>query len=454
MHLVVALIALLCFGISESAMPRRKGLGVARKKTTNKYNLADARPVLLPRRPKSMDHEEGMPENRKRKASTQRSLSVDSDKVESSKEIIGYEGRRLAIGVYFLDRLDAPPQSDWDGVDGTVAIIHREFELSTPATIRKVLIDVALCQEHGLEYSGKRKETRGGHNKLIQLDSMEMQIAADAIEGNLGYTQATFQVNEYRTAVVVPAGTPPLIHVGRSAVVSAMRRLKPTITKILDSKQGSDDETQPWAKARLGFSAQLLIRCGKISEMKAWEWVERPTPEQLSKPELIPPYFQLPNIGGLIEPNQIAWWDECHKKPIIGGHGHDTAGCRTQTRFLRDAEGKLDPSGSLGDRLTQLKVKYAAEESRYSYGVAMIPTVGLDGVSVDVGTRLVEFDYSGKWVRLESAMDVLIDDEIARVKKLDGDGAPWVVGKRLKDGSLFLEDSVDHLPGTPNIFIF
>ena len=54
--------------------------------------------------------------------------------------------------------------------------------------------------------------------------------------------------------------------------------------------------------------------------------------------------------------------------------------------FLQNAEGKLDPSGSLGDHLSQLKIKYAAEESRYSYVVAIIPTVELDGVSVDVET--------------------------------------------------------------------
>jgi len=119
-----------------------------------------------------------------------------------------------------------------------VAIIHRNFPHSTPPTIRKVIVDVAWCLDHGFEYTGEIKETRGGHNKLIELDSMEMQIAADLIEGNQGYTQATYQVNEYRKTVVMPAGVPPLTHVGRSAVVSGIRRLKPTITKILDSDMG------------------------------------------------------------------------------------------------------------------------------------------------------------------------------------------------------------------------
>ena len=94
MQLFITFIAFLCFLISAEAMPRlQKGIGRRRKKAVASFNPSDTRPVLIARKPKQMDNEEGAPESRKRKASTQRSLSVVSDKVESSKEVIGFEGR-------------------------------------------------------------------------------------------------------------------------------------------------------------------------------------------------------------------------------------------------------------------------------------------------------------------------------------------------------------------------
>jgi hypothetical protein len=133
MHLLIWTITLLCFVVSVTAMTRRKGLvGRKLKKSKVLVSPSDDRPVVKPYLPPQMDNEERMPESRKRKAS----LSVDRDKVESSKEVIGYEGRRLAIGIYFLDTLDAPPEEEWDGVDGTVAIIHRNFPHSTVYFLR------------------------------------------------------------------------------------------------------------------------------------------------------------------------------------------------------------------------------------------------------------------------------------------------------------------------------
>ena len=96
MHLLIWTITLLCFVVSVTAMTRRKGLvGRKLKKSKVLVSPSDDRPVVKPYLPPQMDNEERMPESRKRKAS----LSVDRDKVESSKEVIGYEGRRLAIGI-------------------------------------------------------------------------------------------------------------------------------------------------------------------------------------------------------------------------------------------------------------------------------------------------------------------------------------------------------------------
>jgi len=48
---------------------------------------------------------------------------------------------------------------------------------------------------------------------------------------------------------------------------------------------------------------------------------------------------------------------------------------------------------------------------------------------------------------MESAFQQEVAAEIARVRSLPGDGAPWVVGKRAKgEGDIYLTDAVDVLP--------
>ena len=41
--------------------------------------------------------------------------------------IVSEEQRRVSIAVYFVDVLEAPEESEWDGHDGTVSIIQREL---------------------------------------------------------------------------------------------------------------------------------------------------------------------------------------------------------------------------------------------------------------------------------------------------------------------------------------
>ena len=253
---------------------------------------------------------------------------------------------------------------------------------------------------------------------------MEAQIVADGIEGGLGLTQTTRQVNDHRKQC-----DPPLIEVGRSAVHSGSLRLMPLMTPILDAKQGSFDENSAWAIARTNFVLQLLVRFGVMTGPAAWAFVHGEGD--------VPAYFTLSLVGTLELP-QISWWDESHKKPQIGGKGHDAKGSRTQYRFKRDPEGKLNPDGEYAERQYQLKAKYL-EESRLCLGCGMVI---IDGV--ETGLRAQPFDYSGQWIITIKEKRAKVLGEIARVKELPGMGAPWVTGQR-GDGELFLLDSVIHV---------
>ena len=108
--------------------------------------------------------------------------------------------RRVGYAVYFLDVLEAPERSERGEINGAISAIVREFRLPSEsrAVAERVLIDLTECHMKGEVYSGARKAGSGGKNKLISLDSMEIQIVADNIEAGLGLTQTMRLVNEHR----------------------------------------------------------------------------------------------------------------------------------------------------------------------------------------------------------------------------------------------------------------
>ena len=85
--------------------------------------------------------------------------------------------------------------------------------------VRRVLVDVQECLRLKVQYRGKRHSGSGGHNKLIELKSVEAQIIADDLEAGLSVKHATTHVNEHRAEC-----DPPKIQVGMSVVISTVMR--------------------------------------------------------------------------------------------------------------------------------------------------------------------------------------------------------------------------------------
>ena len=67
-----------------------------------------------------------------------------------------------------------------------------------------------------VQYRGERHSGSGGHNNLIELDSVEAQIIADDQEAGLTVRHATAHVNEHRAEC-----DPPNIHFERSKLCCA-----------------------------------------------------------------------------------------------------------------------------------------------------------------------------------------------------------------------------------------
>jgi hypothetical protein len=117
-----------------------------------------------------------------------------------------------------------------------------------------------------------------------------------------------------------------------------------------------------------------------------------------------------------LKPQQVAWWDEAHRKCIIGGQH---AGATHYLRFPRTPEGKLNLESGKYDEseVAWVNVKYE-KEVRLCLGCGIYEKA--DGTTVGVCAK--PFCYSGKLlVSLKDARrNVAV--KIARVKYLSHPG--------------------------------
>lgn len=472
---------------------RFKGIGRAKRTSAIVVSTTGKRVSIVGPTLPSYEKSEGKHHSGGAREESARKRSKSSNPVDYTdgvpndfSTVLDDKNRRQAIAHYFVEVLFCPPEIEWDGVDGTISTIQKALKINSGSrnTIKQVISEVLECHEQGIVYSGDKHYTQGGQMKLIKLGSVEEQIAADAIEGGLGYRQATLLVNEYRAALPRPEGTAPPHNICIGAVHGAMMRLKPVTTQVLISKQGSFDASSGWAMARHKWTLQLLVRFGEWTGLEAWLDLAKATqaaaaahvvataaasppssPADVAAAAAaaaeananltlalagsvahLPPYFNLSLMSttGALNVRQVAFWDEKHCKPIIGGHGHGGAGAKSQTRFMRDEHGAVILGvGTLAEKLAILNVKYASDEWRACLGVHMILT-HVDGAWVDVGYRLPMFDYSGQYVRTEEQINIFRAAEIARVKAEGGSG--WITGGRV-DGEVYQDDPTTQILG-------
>lgn len=141
----------------------------------------------------------------------------------------------------------------------------------------------------------------------------------------MGLRMTTNMVNEFCRTQNVPSFTMGPVH-------TAFKKLKPKVCKIKQRPQGSTDKDAPWSKARLNWVTQLLIRFGKLESQ-----VDPATGHP-------PAYFDSEKLTKLtkLTLEQVAWFDETHRKCTIGNEVAGSISSKTYVRFPRDADGKLD----------------------------------------------------------------------------------------------------------------
>jgi hypothetical protein len=191
----------------------------------------------------------------------------------------------------------------WDGKDGVIQHIVEHFGLAVKERqiVRRVLRSIAAYSERGITYKGQIA-TGTGHTPIIYLPQ-EYQILIDSVEKGYDLVTAMYQIDEYREEEQLP-------DVGLSTVRCTMNRLRPVIRRVKRREQGNRNPDSPWAKARLRWVTQLLIRLGQHvfnHTAKENEFLCLTKTPTYFNTELLPP----------LSIHQIVFFDECHEKTDI-----------------------------------------------------------------------------------------------------------------------------------------
>jgi hypothetical protein len=157
----------------------------------------------------------------------------------------------------------------------------------------------------------------------------------------------------------------------------------------------------------------------------------------------IPEKFNPENLGPQLAISHIVFSDETHKKVVVGKSGTRRGNTNVECRFKRNENGKLDPDGTHADPKSLLKMKHA-EEERLCLGVAQVERED----RVIEGRRAVPFDCSGKVVLSMKDWSKKEEEEMLRVKDLQGNALPWVQIQH-EEAGMFHEN--DHVTKIQNV---
>ena len=347
------------------------------------------------------------------------------------------ESHRWSVFNLFLfkyDGLNPPEQADlyqyWTGRCGVASKIKKDLDLPRTYCVKERMLPIferiLECFKVGERFHPSSVDGRGGNRPMtIRMDSHEAQIIADGIESGLSLVRVWQNVNRHRSE-----NNDDLV--SQSSIYYALRKMRPKMVNIKKRKQGSSEPESNWAQARYAWTRQLLARFGKLKERHPQHGpIERRFDGDLQ---------------GKLSLHQVVWWDETHRKCLIGGQNPSKT---FQILFPRNENGDLDiENGEYSkERKTVLNVKYE-KECCLGLGVAMVTPLSQDGTPLpQVGRRCHPFDYTSKVMISIDDYERLKKIEFQRVKALNGRNGYWVSSSRDDTIPYYNDDPVSLLKG-------
>ena len=345
--------------------------------------------------------------------------ATDDDYIENVDEMVQRKhflklynnSRRWSIFNLFVYKYDGlnPPDGNyykyWTGRGGLVSKIKSDAGISKGNGMKLLPIfeNILECFRTEVDFRPNTLDTRGGKRPhLIRIESPEAQIVANGIESGLSIRRTWHNVNHHR----LECGLELL---SESSVVSIIRRMKPKVKKNRKRKQGSTDPNSHWSRARLQWATQLLVRFGELEDE-----LERPVERRFNRDEI-----------GHLDIHQVVWWDETHRKCLIGGQSRTK---HFHVMFPRDETGKVNvKNGEYSKKeISILNVKYE-KECRMGLGCAMVAPLNDDNQTLpSEGRRCHLFDYTGKVLVSVTEGEKLIAKEIERVKTCSAKSSKWM----------------------------
>jgi len=379
----------------------------------------------------------------------------------------------LAIAYLFVEKFQVPEPEQWDGKHGVAVQIRNLLGLHPNSTraVKKVLRHVWACDKCGFVYSGAPlSASKRGPEPRLGIDTVEAAMVASAVESGLSFQQTVDYVNtcfvaqadarnrdeqngeegELMEEQSTTAATFGNLLITYHQVQSLVKRLNPFHKRIGTQGQGSSNPESPWARARLNWTTQLLLRFGwsegisitRTRQNTAGE-LETFVPDCFDKDKLTP--CQL---------DRTAFFDETHRKCIIGGKLVKGGKNENITLlFPRDENDNLDPNGNHfreSPIKPRLNVKYD-KETRLLLGVAATKHTGGDDDDDETENwqahRLPIFSYSGKTVVSIEDMENAEIKQISHVRRLRH-GGPWLDAGR-NGNRLYIADQLTFIHKKP-----
>jgi hypothetical protein len=317
---------------------------------------------------------------------------------------------RAAIGNLFLRRFGNETEESWDGQNGVASIIREIFSLNPNMKVKAIFKEALRCSKEDLPYKGHRQVREGktlGRNAILATVTPEAQVFADALESGSSFPEAVSIVNAYRKKHQLPSLT-------KGPLRNLLQRLGPQIKKVERRSQGSDDPTSAWARARWYWNTQLLIRFDRLPS----EEIEKLKDANGN----LPLYFQK-NLLTPLNIEGIVWWDETHRKCLIG------SAMEFHFRFKRDTNGKLDNNGTFAQgAVSKMNVKFE-KEVRLGLGCAVVAEK--DGVPCH-GVVAKEYNYTSKLMVGLKKWYRFLGEATEAVKRDRSPNSPWEVDVRDK----------------------
>ena len=140
---------------------------------------------------------------------------------------------RYTVGIFFSNKYDATKNYPWGGKGGIISKLRNYINIPNgthSSMIRGIMKEVSLAKADGVKFEPNLKgRSKTGRKYIIEIDSKEAHIIADAVESGMITLTAWPLVNDYREVEELPS-------VCISDSGTCIAKLKPLVEKVKNKK--------------------------------------------------------------------------------------------------------------------------------------------------------------------------------------------------------------------------